>query len=108
MRHYELVFVLKPTLSEEEIKNKVQAIKDLIQQNQGEIYNEENWGRRNLAYPINKFNSGYYFLLNFKTENSNLPKVIEYNLRINEDVIRFLNMKIKPLKAVDEESKEVA
>ena len=99
MRHYELVFVLKPTLSEEEIKTRVQAIRDLIQQNQGEIYNEENWGRRNLAYPINKLNSGYYFLINYKTGNSNLPAILEYNLRINEDVIRFLNMKLKTPKA---------
>jgi small subunit ribosomal protein S6 len=99
MRYYELVFVLKPTLSEEEIKTRVQAIRDLIQQNQGEIYNEENWGRRNLAYSINKFNSGYYFLINYKTENNNLPAILEYNLRINEDVIRFLNMKLKTPKA---------
>lgn len=99
MRHYELVFVLKPTLSEEEIKSRVQAIKDLIQQNQGEVYNEENWGRRNLAYPISNFNSGYYFLINYKTGNNKLPATLEYNLRINEDVIRFLNMKLKTPKA---------
>lgn len=104
MRHYELVFVLKPTLSDEEIKSKVESVKQLIVQNQGEIYNEENWGRKNLAYPIQKFNSGYYFFINFKTENSNLPSLLEYNLRITEDVIRFLNMKIKSPK----EEKEVA
>jgi small subunit ribosomal protein S6 len=89
-------------------KPKFQAIKDLIQQNQGEIYNEENWGRRNLAYPINKFNSGYYFLINYKTENYKLPAILEYNLRINEDIIRFLNMKLKTPKAVAKENKEVA
>ncbi len=102
MRHYELVFVLKPTLSDEEIKSKVESVKQLIVQNQGEIYNEENWGRKNLAYPIQKFNSGYYFLINFKTENSNLPSLLEYNLRITEDVIRFLNMKIKSPKEENE------
>ncbi len=104
MRHYELVFVLKPTLSDEEIKSSVESIKQLISQNQGEIYNEENWGRKNLAYPIQKFNSGYYFLLNYKTENNKLPALLEYNLRINENVIRFLNMKLQPLKKEKEVS----
>ncbi|GAB6071666.1 30S ribosomal protein S6 [Venenivibrio stagnispumantis] len=94
MRHYELVFVLKPTLSEEEISSKVEAVKNLITQNGGEIYKETKWGRRELAYPIQKFNSGYYFILNYKTENSSLPAKVEYNLRIDESVIRFLNSKI--------------
>jgi small subunit ribosomal protein S6 len=106
MRHYELVFVLKPTLSEEELNGKVETIQNLIKDNQGEIYNFEKWGRKNLAYPIQKFNSGYYYLINYKTANNKLPGILEYNLRINEDVIRFLNMKIHVPKAVKE--KEVA
>ncbi|ACN99587.1 30S ribosomal protein S6 [Sulfurihydrogenibium azorense] len=104
MRHYELVFVLKPTLSEEELNSRVEAIQNLIKENQGEIYNLEKWGRRNLAYPIQKFNSGYYYLINYKTDNNKLAGILEYNLRITEDVIRFLNMKIH----VKEDKKEVA
>ena len=104
MRHYELVFVLKPTLSDEELNARVEAIQNLIKENQGEIYNVEKWGRKNLAYPIQKFNSGYYYLINYKTDNNKLAGILEYNLRITEDVIRFLNMKIH----VKEEKKEVA
>jgi len=104
MRHYELVFVLKPTLSEEELNSRVEAIQNLIKENQGEIYNLEKWGRKNLAYPIQKFNSGYYYLINYKTDNNKLAGILEYNLRITEDVIRFLNMKIH----VKEDKKEVA
>jgi small subunit ribosomal protein S6 len=106
MRYYELVFVLKPTLTEEEMASKVEQIKNLITSNGGEIYNEEKWGRRTLAYPIQNFNNGYYFIFNFKTENSELPGKLEYNLRLDEDVIRFLNFKIKPPKK--EEKKEEA
>ena len=98
MRHYELVFVLKPTLTEEEMASKIEQIKNLITSNGGEIYNEEKWGRRTLAYPIQNFNNGYYFIFNFKTENSELPGKLEYNLRLDEDVIRFLNFKVKPPK----------
>ncbi len=98
MRHYELVFVLKPTLTEEERKQIVDSVKELITSNGGEIYNFEEWGRRELAYPIQKFNSAYYYLVNYKTENPELPILLERNLRLNEDVIRFLNFKIKPEK----------
>ena len=104
MRHYELVFVLKPTLTEEEQKKIVESVQNLITSNDGEIYNFEKWGRKELAYPIQKFNSGYYYLINYKTENSQLPIKLENNLRLNEDIIRFLNFKIKPKK----EEKETA
>ncbi|SNZ08701.1 small subunit ribosomal protein S6 [Persephonella hydrogeniphila] len=98
MRYYELVFVLKPTMTEEEMASKLESIQNLITSNGGEIYNVDKWGRRELAYPIQNFNSGYYFILNFKTENSELPGKLEYNLRLDEDVIRFLNFKTKPPK----------
>ena len=107
MRHYELVFVLKPTMTEEEMASKVEQIQNLITPNDGEIYNFEKWGRRELAYPIQKFNTGYYYILNFKTENSELPQKLEYNLRLDEDIIRFLNFKVKPPKK-EEETQEVA
>lgn len=107
MRHYELVFVLKPTMTDEEMTSKLESIQNLITSNGGEIYNLEKWGRRELAYPIQKFSSGYYFIINFKTENSELPGKLEYNLRLDEDVIRFLNFKVKPSKK-EEEKKEVA
>ena len=105
MRHYELVFAVKPTLTEEEHKAVVEGIKSLITSNGGEIYNEEIWGRKELAYPIQNFKSAYYYLINYKTENNELPVKLEANLRINEDVIRFLNFKIKP-KKVEEVSSE--
>ena len=107
MRHYELVFVLKPTMTEEEMASKLESIQKIISSNGGEIYNIDKWGRRELAYPIQNFNNGYYFILNFKTENSELPQKLEYNLRLDEDVIRFLNFKIKPPKK-EEEKKEVS
>ncbi len=108
MRHYELVFVLKPTITEEEMASKLEQIQNLITSNGGEIYNLDKWGRRELAYPIQKFNTGYYFILNFKTENSELPGKLEYNLRLDEDVIRFLNFKIKPPKKEEEKKEEAA
>lgn len=105
MRHYELVFVLKPTLTEEERKSLIETVKGWITDNNGNIYNFEEWGRRELAYPIQKFNSAYYYLVNYKTENAELPVILERNLKLNEDIIRFLNFKVKSQKR---ESEEVA
>ncbi len=98
IRYYESVFVLKPTLSDEEINSFVEDLKKFIESNEGEIYNFEKWGRRELAYPIQKFNSGYYFSFNFKTENPELPVKLEPFYRYNENVIRFLTFKVKPPK----------
>ena len=106
MRYYELVFAVKPTLTEEQHKAVVEEIKSLITSNGGEIYNEEDWGRKELAYPIQNFKSAHYHLVNYKTENSQLPIKLEGSLRINEDVIRFLNFKTKP-KKVEEVPAEV-
>lgn len=96
MRYYELVVVFKPTFTEAELKEKLEQLKNLITSNNGEIYKITEWGRRELAYPIQKFNSGYYYIINYSTDNNQLPPKLEYNLRINEDIIRFLNFKIKP------------
>ncbi len=103
MRHYETVFVLKPTLTEEELNSNVESIQEFISKNNGEIYNSEKWGRKELAYPILNFKSGYYYLINFKTENTNLPALLENQMRLNENVIRFLTFSVKPPKAEVEE-----
>jgi small subunit ribosomal protein S6 len=103
MRFYETVFVLKPTLTEEEINSNVESFQEFISNNDGEVYNLEKWGRKELAYPILNFKSGYYFLINFKTENNKLPTLLENQMRLNENVIRFLTFNIKPPKEKVEE-----
>ncbi len=105
MRFYETVFVLKPTLTEEEINSNVESVQEFISKNNGEVFNVEKWGRKELAYPILNFKSGYYFLINFKTENTQLPALLENNMRLNENVIRFLTFSIRPPKETVEEAK---
>ncbi len=98
MRDYELVVVFKPTFTEAELKENLEQVKNFITSNGGEIYNITDWGRRELAYPIQKFNTAYYYIINYRTDNNQLPPKLEYNLRINEDIIRFLNFRIKSKK----------
>ncbi|MRJ02759.1 MAG: 30S ribosomal protein S6 [Epsilonproteobacteria bacterium] len=92
MRHYETLFVLKPTLTEEEKRQKFEFIKDVIEKNGGTIAATEDVGVRKLAYPIDKFERGHYYIIYF-TAPSQAVRELERIYRITEEVIRFLTIK---------------
>ncbi|RMH81313.1 MAG: 30S ribosomal protein S6 [Acidobacteria bacterium] len=94
-RYYESVFVLKPTLTEDEVQRRLQEIRDFLQKKGGEALDVVDWGTKRLAYPIQNFNHGRYFILKIKAENSELPNELDFFYKINEDVIRWLNIIIK-------------
>ncbi len=94
-RFYETVFVLKPTLTEEEVKKLFEEVKGQINQKGGEILYEEDWGNKSLAYRIEDFNHGRFFLLQFRTQNPELPNELDFFFRINEDIIRWMTFQIK-------------
>ncbi|MFN3870705.1 MAG: 30S ribosomal protein S6 [Aquificaceae bacterium] len=95
VRDYESVFVLKPTLSESEVQSKLQEIKDFIQKKGGQIINVTDWGVKQLAYPIQGFNHGRYFILHVRSENPEFPNELDFYYKINENIIRWLNIKVK-------------
>lgn len=88
MRNYELVFVVKPNADEETREAILNKVKEVVSTD-GEVTKVDVWGTRKLAYPIAKFNEGHYVLVNFKA-NVELPKEIDRNLKINENVIRHM------------------
>lgn len=92
MRHYETMFIIKPTLVEEEIQAKIQFYKDAITKNGGAIKTCLDMGMRNLAYEIKKNKRGYYFVIYFTAEPS-LVLELERLYRINEDILRFIVIK---------------
>ena len=93
MRHYELVVVLSPILSQEESTGVWDRIKQLIDTHGGDITQEEAWGMRRLAYPIRKggqaFQEGNYILARFSTDTM-VPRELEAQLTLAEDVLRYL------------------
>lgn len=89
---YETVFISTPVLSDVQIKEAVSKFKDIITENGGEIVNEEDWGLRKLAYPIQKKSTGFYHLFEFKAEPSLIEK-LELQYRRDERIIRFLTFK---------------
>ncbi len=99
MRHYETLFVLKPTLTDEEKQARFDFIKEVIQNNGGEIVATENVGMRKLAYPIEKFERGHYYIIYFKAP-AQAVRELERIYRITEDVIRFLTIKYETKKDI--------
>ncbi|RKD89919.1 30S ribosomal protein S6 [Mangrovibacterium diazotrophicum] len=89
---YETVFIATPVLSDVQIKEAVSKFKDIITENGGEIVNEEDWGLRKLAYPIQKKSTGFYHLFEFKAEPEMIEK-LELQYRRDERIIRFLTFK---------------
>ena len=92
MNNYETVFILTPVLSDDQMKEAVEKFKTLLTDEGAEIVNEEDWGLRKLAYPIDKKSTGFYSFLEFKSEPHVIEK-LEVNFRRDERVIRFLTVK---------------
>ena len=89
MNQYETVFILTPVLSDVQMKEAVEKFREFLVSNGAEIVNEEEWGLRKLAYPIQKKSTGFYCLLEFKGEPTFVKK-LETAYRRDERVIRFL------------------
>jgi small subunit ribosomal protein S6 len=92
MNNYETVFILTPVLSDAQMKEAVEKIKETLISQKAEIVNEENWGLRKLAYPIKKKSTGFYQLIEFNA-TPNVVDVLETQFRRDERVIRFLTFR---------------
>ena len=98
MNRYELTYIIDTALEEEARKELIEKISSLIAQNGGEVEKvDETWGKRRLAYPINDKPEGYYVLVTMQAP-AELPKESERNLRINENVLRSLVIKVEEKK----------
>ncbi|MCH5227883.1 MAG: 30S ribosomal protein S6 [Muribaculaceae bacterium] len=93
MNCYETVFILTPVLSDDQMKEAVEKFKGVLVQNGAEIVNEELWGLKKLAYPIQKKSTGFYCLLEFKGEPT-IVKKLDIAFRRDERVIRFLTFRL--------------
>lgn len=92
MRHYENLVIVKPTLTEEEIKNTLALVEEVITSNGGEIIGRDAMGMKKLAYPIEKNVRGYFYVMYYTVAPSAISE-IERRFRINEEILRFVTMK---------------
>ena len=89
MKKYELTVVINPNLDEEAVKAELAAVQALVERFGGTIEKVDEWGKRKLAYEINKVNEGFYTFITFSSEASN-PVELENRMRIRENVLRYL------------------
>jgi len=107
MTCYETLFVVKPTLTEEEIAAQITKVKDVLAKEGAELVATNEMGMRKLAYQVEKHNRGYYTVLFYKAEGTTIEE-LERNLRINEDIIKFLSVKYTKKKEIAQFDKLVA
>jgi small subunit ribosomal protein S6 len=93
MRHYEVVFLVHPDQSEQ-VPAMIERYRSLIESAKGAIHRLEDWGRRQLAYPINKVHKAHYVLMNIECELETLRE-LESAFRFNDAVLRSLVIKRK-------------
>ena len=93
LNHYETVFIVTPVLSEAQMKEAVEKFRGVIIARGGEIINEENWGLRKLAYPIQKKSTGFFTMMEFMAPGE-LVKPLEIEYKRDERVIRFLTTRL--------------
>lgn len=92
MREYELVLVFDPDLTKVNQKKLMAKVKKIIEELKGKIEKTDEWGKKELAYPIKKKKLGYYFLLALKLP-ANSPVEIDKKLKLEEKIIRYLLVK---------------
>ena len=92
MSKYELAVVISAKLEEEARADALERVKALIERFGGQITNIDDWGKKRLAYEIQKMREGYYYFIQFDA-STDCPAQIERNIRIMEPVIRFLCVK---------------
>ena len=96
MAFYESVIITRPELTSSQVEDIISNIEEILKSQNGEIKKKENWGLKTLAYKIKKNKKGLYYMINMDCT----PLVIselERQLRLNEDIIRFMIIKIEEI-----------
>lgn len=93
MRHYEIVFIVHPDQSEQ-VPAMIERYRGSVTAREGKIHRLEDWGRRQLAYPIDKIHKAHYVLMNIECDNETLTE-LEHAFKFNDAVLRHLVVKMK-------------
>lgn len=89
---YEMTYILNPVLEEERFSELVSFVNKLIEDNKGEVVEVDEWGVKKFAYDIDKKSTGYYVNMYFNAPAEAIA-VVEKNMRINDDIMRYLTLK---------------
>jgi len=92
--HYEMMYILRPDLSEEKVRDAVDKYQSFIAERGAENIEIQNRGKRRLAYPIKKFLDGIYIQMNYQADGTQIAP-LERAMRLGEEVIRYMTLKVK-------------
>ena len=95
MRKYEIMFIVKPDLEEGAVKSVFDSVKTLLEEQKANIVEAKEMGQKELAYEINGFKTGYYYLINIESKDAKAINEFDRLALISEDVIRHLIVKIE-------------
>lgn len=95
MKNYEIMFIVRPTLGSDEVKETVKNFENVITANGGKVTEVTEMGQRELAYEIKKFKSGYYFVFQVEANDDKATKEFDRLALISNDIIRHLITKIE-------------
>lgn len=93
MRHYEVVFIVHPDQSEQ-VPAMIERYRSLVTTQGGQVHRLEDWGRRQLAYPIDKIHKAHYVLMNIECDQPTIAE-LEHGFKFNDAVLRHLTIKMK-------------
>ena len=91
VKNYESVIIINAALEDEQVESVITKVVDNLKLNGGEVIDIDRWGRKRLAYPIQKSKSGYYLLIRFDAP-AELIKKFERMLRLDENIIRYISI----------------
>ena len=95
MRKYEIMFIARPTLSEDEKKTVVERFKKILTDNKATITDEKDMGQRELAYEINDFKSGFYYVINLDAKDDKAVSEFDRQSKNTSDIVRSLITRIE-------------
>ncbi len=93
-RRYETIFIAKPNLPPDDLKNLADKMRDIMVQGGGQIVKFDEWGVKRLAYAVKKHNQGFYFFTDYASTPA-LVKELERNFKIDDRIIKYLTVKIE-------------
>lgn len=93
MRHYEIVFIVHPDQSEQ-VPAMIERYRQAVTSRGGTMHRLEDWGRRQLAYPLEKIHKAHYVLMNIECDNEALAE-LEHSFKFNDAVLRHLTIRMK-------------
>lgn len=94
MREYEAIFVLAPTLSEEQTQAIIDSLVQSAEERGAEVANVDRWGRRRLAFPVKKHKEGQYVIFTLLADSIDAVRELERRVKVSDSIIRFLTIRV--------------